>query len=423
LSPEWQHERFEEMAAMAAIGELPAPEFEELREHVTSCYRCREVSADFARIASTDLGLLAVESGGPVLNDSPEQLDEAALLANIRAKAMLANPMRVEVCESLASEEHKASGPWFDFSRLLPQMSYAAAVVIVIAGSISLGYLLRNQHSRTAIAKYEGELAHLRQDSEQDLASRQAFADALSASKSQLQELTSKLQQAEAEQTRLLGERDELQQRFASLEAARQQVQNELKDSESRHEIEARVRNDLQQELLEAKDRIDAQNATVTELRAKLENSNQAASPSELAAGNVPNDARQLFGARDLHIVDVYDVDTNGKTKRTYGRVYYVEKKLLVFYAFDLQDKKGSHDAVGFQAWGYREVGERKPENLGLFRLEDPSANRWVLQVNNPHVLEKIDAVYVTAEPRDGSSSPRGRRLLYANLVSPPNHP
>jgi hypothetical protein len=54
------------------------------------------------------------------------------------------------------------------------------------------------------------------------------------------------------------------------------------------------------------------------------------ASPSEV-------EARNLFGARDLHIVDVYDVAGDGKTKRTYGRVYYVEKKLLVFYAFDSQ--------------------------------------------------------------------------------------
>ena len=134
-------------------------------------------------------------------------------------------------------------------------------------------------------------------------------------------------------------------------------------------------------------------------------------------------DAKELFGARDLHIVDVYDVDSNGKTRRTYGRVYYVEKKLLIFYAFDLQDKKHNRAAAGFQAWGYREANEAKPESLGLFTLDDASLNRWVLQVNNPRVLERVDAVYVTLEPPSGSPSPRGRRLLYANLVVPPNHP
>jgi hypothetical protein len=34
-------------------------------------------------------------------------------------------------------------------------------------------------------------------------------------------------------------------------------------------------------------------------------------------------EAKQLFGARNLHIVDVYDVDNKGNTRRSYGRVYY----------------------------------------------------------------------------------------------------
>jgi hypothetical protein len=55
--------------------------------------------------------------------------------------------------------------------------------------------------------------------------------------------------------------------------------------------------------------------------------------------------------------------------------------------------------------------------------MDDPSVGRWVLKVNNVNVLERIDAVFVTLEPPDGSPSPKGRRLLYANLSGPPNHP
>jgi hypothetical protein len=134
-------------------------------------------------------------------------------------------------------------------------------------------------------------------------------------------------------------------------------------------------------------------------------------------------EAKELFGARDLHIVDVYDVDIQGNTRRSYGRVYYVQKKLLIFYAFDLQDKKHNRSAAGFQAWGYRQPSDAQPESLGLFDVDDASTNRWVLKVNNPRVLERIDAVFVTLEPPNGSPSPRGRRLLYANLAGPANHP
>ena len=51
------------------------------------------------------------------------------------------------------------------------------------------------------------------------------------------------------------------------------------------------------------------------------------------------------------------------------------------------------------------------------------TVSRWVLKVNNASVLERIDAVFVTLEPPNGSPAPRGRKLLYANLGGPPNHP
>jgi hypothetical protein len=421
LSTERQHERYEELAAVAAIGELSAPEFEELREHLASCYGCRGVYGEFSRIASTDLGLLAVEKGGPVCNTGPEELDEAALLARIRAKAIVARSGVVEASET--SHDRVTRTAWPNLKHLLSRMSYAVAALILVSGLCSLGYWLHKKQSQTVMARYEAELARLRTDSKTAVSSRHSIDEALAGSQTQLQELRSKLQQAEAEQSRLLGERDQLQEKLNSVEATAQEVQNELKIAESRREIEAGVRNQLQQELLGAKDRLDAQTGTVAELRAEVERRGLSRPATEAPAMSATEDARQLFGARDLHIVDVYDVDNNGKTKRTYGRVYYVERKLLVFYAFDLQGKKNKHDAVGFQAWGYRETGEKKPENLGLFRLDDPAANRWVLQVDNPHILERIDAVYVTAEPRDGSPSPRGRRLLYANLIAPANHP
>src|SRR5258708_24391459 len=34
-----------------------------------------------------------------------------------------------------------------------------------------------------------------------------------------------------------------------------------------------------------------------------------------------------LVAARNLHIVDVYDADSNGKRQRSFGRVFYIEGK------------------------------------------------------------------------------------------------
>ena len=75
-----------------------------------------------------------------------------------------------------------------------------------------------------------------------------------------------------------------------------------------------------------------------------------------------------------------------------------------------------------FQAWisgsECREAAQSRPVTV-----VDGRASRWILTVNRPDVLSHIDAVFVTVEPPGGSTAPRGKKVLYANLVGPPNHP
>ncbi len=44
-------------------------------------------------------------------------------------------------------------------------------------------------------------------------------------------------------------------------------------------------------------------------------------------------DIRNMMAARNLHIVDVVDTDSKGRTKAAFGRVFFAEDKQLVFYA------------------------------------------------------------------------------------------
>jgi hypothetical protein len=232
---------------------------------------------------------------------------------------------------------------------------------------------------------------------------------------------------AQAKLAESQAEQKNLESQLAATRGEFDQIDQQLDVAKTQVAEKERQTAQLEVRLKEAMLRTADQERIAYELRTKLRLAEQAA---EQAALNAPEsqgfsdaEARELFGARDLHIVDVYDVDSRGKTRRTYGRVLYVEKKLLIFYAFDLEDKKRNRAAAGFQAWGYRQPNSNRPENLGLFRLDDASANRWVLRVNNPRVLERIDALFVTLELPDGSPFPRGRKLLYANLAGPANHP
>jgi hypothetical protein len=40
------------------------------------------------------------------------------------------------------------------------------------------------------------------------------------------------------------------------------------------------------------------------------------------------------MGARELHIVDVFDTDGKGRTKKPFGRAFYTQGKSLIFYEF-----------------------------------------------------------------------------------------
>jgi hypothetical protein len=139
-----------------------------------------------------------------------------------------------------------------------------------------------------------------------------------------------------------------------------------------------------------------------------------------LAAGR---DIHDLMGARNLHIVDVLDVDSKGKDRRAFGRVFYTEGKSLIFYAFDLGDGGTRKRNASFQVWGARGPAQARAQNMGIFYVDDQKQNRWVLKFEDPRILAEIDSVFVTVEPPGGSSRPTGRKFLYAYLKANPNHP
>jgi hypothetical protein len=134
-------------------------------------------------------------------------------------------------------------------------------------------------------------------------------------------------------------------------------------------------------------------------------------------------DIRELMGARQLYIADVFDVDGDGKAQRSFGRIFYTKSKSLVFYAFDLDHQPNIRDASIFQAWGRRGSDRARPLDMGILYMDSEANRRWVLKCDDPTLLAQIDAVFVTVEPKGGSSKPTTKPLLYAYLRGAPNHP
>jgi hypothetical protein len=129
---------------------------------------------------------------------------------------------------------------------------------------------------------------------------------------------------------------------------------------------------------------------------------------------------QSILAARNLHIIDVYDADGSGKRRKSFGRLFYEEGKLLVFYAYDLSD--ANHPAPHFYAWGADKSDPHFVARLGILHNDGNGDGRWELTFDNSGVLSKIDSVFVTAESKE-VARPKGRRVLFAVLGGVPNHP
>jgi hypothetical protein len=134
-------------------------------------------------------------------------------------------------------------------------------------------------------------------------------------------------------------------------------------------------------------------------------------------------DIRDLMGARDLYVAEVYDVARSGETQKPYGRVFYTKGKSLIFYAYDLDRQTQLKQASTFQAWGRRGPDREQALNLGVFYVDNAAKKRWIVKCEDSKTLAQIDAVFVTVEPGAGSPKPSNKPLLFAYLRVDPNHP
>jgi predicted nucleic acid-binding Zn-ribbon protein len=236
----------------------------------------------------------------------------------------------------------------------------------------------------------------------------EAQSAALSEMKSAQVNLDQALQSDEAKNQQLAQERSNLSQQFDAAKSSLQKTQAEL-DS-------------LQQQRAQDQSRSESLEAQIRDLHGQLRDREQALDKQqELLAHD--RDIRELMGARELYIAEVYDVARDGQTKKPYGRVFYTKGRSLVFYAYDLDQQSGIKRTSTFQAWGSRGADRQQATNLGIFYEDNAAKKRWVLKADDPKKLAQIDAVFVTVEPNGGSLKPSGKPLLFAYLKVEPNHP
>jgi len=427
------HDEFLELCAVSTAGQLSEEEEKRLSEHLAVCCSCREVMKQYEAVAGEAVRAL---KHSQTAESSPEWSEE-------QAEATLFERLKVEdeFCGvGRAADGSPAEKPFDSLPLSATQASWrnvgilcATGLLLLVALGIS-AYQVGTRHGthvvsvspprqpfdqsdlqrqlsdagherevlRSQIAKRDQEIAALRQELDQQVTE-------VSRLKLTEHQLATDLEMGQASRQDLSQQRTELTQKLEKAEAKNQDLQDRLgllerqstQDKQRAGSLEAQIA-DFTRVLREREATIDQQ--------------------QELLAHD--RDIRDLMGARDLYVAEVYDVERTGETKKPYGRVFYTKGKSLIFYAYDLDQQAGIKNASSFQAWGRRGPDWQKALNLGVFYVDNASKKRWVLRFDDPKALAQIDAVFVTVEPSGGSHKPSSNKpLLFAYLHIDPNHP
>jgi hypothetical protein len=416
------HERFEELCAMAAAGEISGEDLREFQAHLEDCPSCEKAFTDMKNIHAVWLP----ERKGFEIKRSPaaESRLRQAILEQATAAGARFSPEAQSPEPPVLHLARRPSGPAY-----LRAFSVAAVLLIAVVG---VGTVRRINPFRPASPSSRSVSSVANQpsaDSGAEAFQLQVLREQDRQMQAAQEKLETTLKKAQADRERLEQQVQEANQRASTLGEQGAAALHEVADLQSQLDL-ARANESKAEEQLTAikaaasdKDsHLLATELENKELRNKLDE--QVASvdrEKDLMADG--REIRNLIAARNLHIIDVYDTNGAGRTQKSFGRVFYTEGKSLVFYAYDLPARR-PETKYAFYAWGKRDASEQGVRSLGIFYIDDQTQKRWVLNVTDPHVLSEIDSVFVTLEPADNPANhPSGRKLLSAYLGTPANHP
>jgi len=437
LSQSEPHDEFLELCAVSTSGELTEEEQKRLEEHLAVCSSCREALRQYQSVVDQAIpSIAATEEPERAEHDHSWSQDRAEkALFDRLAREQKRPPNRVRNASASSDFPHRILPTPSESTWRHVWMLYAVGILLFVALSFfayrvgmrrgtDIAKVVPPQPSAQvpAQASLEEQLSdagHEREVAHTEIAQRDRMiadlrhqldrqAAEITEMKAAQDRLENDLRAGDARRQDLIQQRTELAQKVDSAQLNSQALQEKL--------------DTLDQQSVRDSDRAKASEAKVNDLTHLLQQrETDLEQQDQLLAHD--RDIRELMGARDLYIAEVYDVGGTGETKKPYGRVFYTRGKSLVFYAYDLDQQSELKRASAFQAWGRRGPDRQQSINLGIFYEDNASRKRWILKCDDPKTLAQIDAVFVTVEPNGGSHKPSSRPLLFAYLRVNPNHP
>jgi hypothetical protein len=411
------HDEFVALSARCYSGEISEEEWALLQIHMAYCDSCHEGFLENQQIMSNAIPAMAAVAASEL--DYPPR-ESARSLED--AERRLLN--RLDALPAQREEQYQR-----------PEVRWRLPLALIAACGLSAVVLIGLRFVRTKMQPTHAVQLAPASTREVPVSPEPATAQALERSKEKVASLE---QQIRGESNRLReanSAKDTVEKRLEAEQNAHKEL-NEEKERLSQQFATAQTELDSIPNKWALADRDASQQAAahataleteIRELKAALEEKDVALSEKDrmLALDKDflahDRDIRDLIGARNLYIADIFDTNENGKTAKQFGRIFYTRERSLIFYGFDLDSQAGHKRDVSFQVWG---SGSDRPSpvSLGLF-YQDDTHKRWVLRCNDAKALARLDTVFVTVEPPGGSARPTGKQLLRAYLQVHPNHP
>ncbi len=438
------HGRYQEMCSLAATGQLGGPQMSELNEHVAACDSCRKFLESVAEVSIQVMPVLA-DGRVSAADIVPPQGMRGRFLSRLAVEELSVRdgvtpgpiPRLVQkplfespgvYYEGNARTEDSRSENRLGWWSLLwrPPSILAACAVIGIIG-FYVGHRTSRETAQLVTQRDPSAVPSLRENQADGSDRMSSLEQQKKDLESRLRETNEKLNTSETQEKVLSEKLADASNKLTALTAETQDERQRLTEEDQKANSQvAYLQSEVEKlrwQLDDAKTKLTAQQNESEQLRTKLEVT-ESGLQRELDLRSAKTEMGDLVAARNLHIVDVYDADPNGKRQRSFGRVFYIEGKSLVFYAYDLEDPGRLKANVVFHVWGGKAGIKEVTHSLGILRKDDAGQSRWAMTFDDPKVLAQINSVFVTAESASRHyDAPHGKKVLYAYFGSQPNHP
>ena len=438
VSQSGPHDEFLELCAASTTGELSDDEQKRLQEHLAVCASCREALRQYKSVVSNVIPAIAA-------SEAPESVPTIGDWSQEKAEKALFDRLAQEGREPRDPTDPRNGSSYFPH-RILPfssestwrnvWMLYAAGMLLFVAvGFFAYRVGVRRaadvvrapqeqpsqQEPGPSQASLEEQLSDAGHDREVARAEISRYDRMTTDLRRQLARQSAEINELKAAQSQLVSDLragDRTRQDLSEQKAA---LAEKLESAENNSRSLQEQLDSLTQQSAQDAARAKTAETRVSNLTRKLQDQEAALDQRDELLSH-DRDIRELMGARELYMTDIYDVAGSGETNKPFGRLFYTRGKSLIFYAYDLDQQAGVKRAATFQVWG-RRGSDIQAINLGVFYEDNESKKRWILKCNDPKTLAQIDGVFVTVEPKGGSHKPTSRHFLFASLKIEPNHP